>query len=52
MKSKELSMGSDDEELLVFEEEVVSEEEESHEDEGPSEPIRPVVLTESRKRPN
>ena len=52
-KSKELPMDSDDEELPVFEEEVNREEEESHhEDEGPSEPIQPVVLTESRKRPN
>ena len=48
-KSKELPMDSDDEELPVFEEEVNREEEESyHEDEGPSEPIQPVVLPKSR----
>ena len=46
-------MDFDDEELPVFKEEVTGEEEESnHGDEGPSEPIQPVVIHESRKRPN
>jgi len=31
---------------------VIQEEESHHEDEGPNEPIQPVVLPESRKRPN
>ena len=52
-KSKELPMDSDDEEFPVFEEEVNMEEEEyHHEDDGPSELIQPMVLPESRKRPN
>ena len=52
-KSKELSIDSDDEELPVFEEEVDKGEEESHHEEvGPSEPIQPVVIPETRKRPN
>eukprot|EP00253_Pinus_taeda_P002874 PITA_02874 len=52
-KSKELPLDSDDEELPVFEEEVTREEEETnHENEGPSEPIQPVVIPKSRKRPN
>ena len=52
-KSKELSIDFDDEELTVFEEEVDKREEESHhEEEGPSEPIQPMVILETRKRPN
>lgn len=46
-------MDFDDEELPVFQGEVIREEEEAnHEDEGPSEPIQPVVIPETRKRPN
>jgi len=46
-------MDFDDEELSVFEEEVTREEVESnHEDEGPCEPIQPVAIPKSRKRPN
>jgi len=52
-KSKDLPMDSNDEELLVFEEEVTRGEEESnHEDEGPCEPIQPVVIPETGKRSN
>jgi len=52
-KSKDFPMDSDDEELPVFEEEVTREEEESnHEDEGPSEPLQPIIIPETRKRPN
>ena len=52
-KSKDLPMDFDDEQLLVFEAEVAREEEESnHEDEGPSEPMQPVAIPESRKMPN
>ena len=43
---------SDDEEIIVFEEEVDREEEESHhEDEGPSEAIQHVLISESRNKP-
>ena len=46
-------MDSNDEELPVFKEEVARDEEKSnHEDEGPSEPIQPVVIPETRKIPN
>lgn len=46
-------MDSDDGYILVFEEEVTREEEESkHEDEGPSEPIKPLVIPETIERPN
>ena len=52
-KSKELSVDSDDEELPIFEEEVDQGKEESHhEEEGPCEPIQPVVIPETRKIPN
>ena len=46
-------MDTGDEEIPMFEEEGTREEEESnHEDEGPNEPIKPVVIPETRKRPN
>ena len=52
-KSKDLPMDFDDENVSVFEEEVTSEEEESnHEDERPCELIQPMVIPETRKRPN
>jgi len=51
-KSKELSIDSDDKELPMFEEEVDKEEGSHHDEEGPSEPIQPVVIQETRKRPN
>lgn len=52
-KSKELSIDFDDEELPIFEEEVDKEEEGSHhKEEGSSEPVQPVVIQETRKRPN
>eukprot|EP00253_Pinus_taeda_P032826 PITA_32826 len=42
-----------DEELPIFEEEVNKEGEGSHhEEEGPSEPVQPMVIQETRKRPN
>ena len=52
-KSNELSIDSDDEELSIFEEQVDKEGEESHdEEEGPSEPVQPMVILETRKIPN
>ena len=49
-KSKELSIDFDDEELLIFEEEVDKEGEGSHhEEEGPSEPVQPVVIPKQGK---
>ena len=45
-------MDPDDEELSIFEEVTREEEESNHEDEGPSEPIQPMVIPETRKRPN
>eukprot|EP00253_Pinus_taeda_P012749 PITA_12749 len=52
-KSKELPVDSDDEELSVFEEEIERKAKESHlQEEGPSEPIQPMVILETRKRPN
>ena len=52
-RPKDLLMDSNDEELLVFEDEVAREEEESNqEDKDPNEPIQPVVILETRKRPN
>lgn len=44
-KSKELSIDSNDEEILIFEEEVGQGKEESHhEEERPYEPVQPVVI--------
>ena len=45
-------MDYDDEELLIFKGVIREEEESNHEDEGPNEPIQPVVIPETRKRPN
>ena len=46
-------MDSDDEEIPIFEEECTRKVEDSnHEVEGPSELVQPVVILESRKRPN
>lgn len=51
-KSKDLPVDSDDEELPIFEEEGIREEEESNHEEGLSEIVQPVVIPETRKRPN
>lgn len=50
--SKELSIDSDDEELPMFEEEVNKEEGSHHDEEGPSEPVQPMVIQETREIPN
>ena len=48
-KSKEISIDYDDKQLPLFEEEVDKEEGSHHDEEGPSEPIQPVVTQEIRK---